>query len=135
VNDLSLAEYRSLAQFRRSLRLFLRFSEEAAREAGLTPAQHQLLLAVKGHAGEEPPSIGDLAESLQLRHHSTVELIDRAQTAGLVERRTDPNDQRRHLVILTKPGARVLARLSWLHRTELRRFRDEVLAHLDAITS
>src|SRR5947208_2478140 len=94
-------EYQALAQFRHSLRVFVAFSEEAARSVGLTPAQHQLLLAVRGHVGGGAPAIGDLAAALQLRHHSTVELVGRAEAAGLVERHPDPTDQRRHRVTLT----------------------------------
>jgi DNA-binding MarR family transcriptional regulator len=123
-------DYRSLAGFRRSLRTFLRFSEDAARSVGLTPAQHQLLLAVKGHPGGGSPSIGDAAEALQLRHHSAVELVDRAEAAGLVERRVDPADARRQLLALTADGEARLEELSWLHRDELRRFRVEVMDHL-----
>jgi DNA-binding MarR family transcriptional regulator len=124
---LSDREYRALARFRHALRVFQRFSEEAAREANVTPAQHQLLLAVRGHAHEEPPIIGDLADALQVRHHSVVELIDRAQSSGLVWRAPDPDDQRRQQVYLTDLGRDVLERLSVFHRDELRRFRREML--------
>jgi DNA-binding MarR family transcriptional regulator len=131
---LSRLEYETLARFRRALRVFVRFSEDAARAQGLTPAQHQLLLAVKGHPGPDPPSISDLAESLQLRTHSAVELVQRAASAGLVRRRADPADGRRQLLDLTPLGERHLAHLSLLHRAELRRFRTEmvdVLRELD----
>src|SRR5215510_4414957 len=107
-------EYKALAGFRRSLRAFLRFSEDAARSVGMTPAQHQLLLAVKGYSGEGMPSIGDAADALQLRHHSAVELVDRAEAAGLLERRVDPDDARRHLLMLTADGEAKLEKLSWL---------------------
>ena len=130
---LSERDYRTLAEFRHALRVFLRFSEDAARQVGLTPAQHQLLLAAKGHAGDGPPAIGDVAESLQLRHHSAVELVDRAEGAGLVERRPDPADARRHLLVLTADGEAKLAQLSWLHRDELRRFRQDLVQHLAAL--
>jgi DNA-binding MarR family transcriptional regulator len=123
-------EYRALARFRRSLRSFLHFSEQAAKEAGLTPTQHQLLLAIKGSYSEEPPTIGDVADWLKLRHHSAVELIDRAETAGLVQRITDSEDHRRQRLTLTEFGSERLASLSSLHREELRRFRDEVIAVL-----
>jgi DNA-binding MarR family transcriptional regulator len=118
-----MAEYQSLARFRRALRVFLHFSETAAREAGLTPAQHQLMLAVKGWEGARPPSIGDLAATLLLRHHSTVELVSRGEEAGMVVRRPDALDGRRQRVHLTARGEEKLARLSALHREELRRFR------------
>ena len=124
----------ALARFRHALRVFQRFSEDAARRAGLTPAQHQLLLAVKGWAGDEPPTIGDVADVLQLKHHSAVELVQRAAAAGLVETAADPADGRRQLLALTDAGEAKLASLSLLHRDELRRFRPEmndVLRELD----
>ena len=133
MGDVSEAEYRALAQFRRSLRKFLSFSEHAARQAGLTPSQHQLLLAVKGHEPETDPSIGELAISLGLRHNSMAELVDRAQAADLIKRYTDPADGRRHLVVLTPVGEERLARLSTVHRDELRRFRTEIAAHLERL--
>jgi DNA-binding MarR family transcriptional regulator len=127
-------EYRSLAQFRHALRVFQRFSEEAARAEGLTPSQHQLLLAVRGWDGGAGPSTSDLADALQLKLHSVVELAQRAEAAGLVERSVDPVDGRRQLVALTPLGSEKLASLSLLHRDELRRFRAEmvdVLRELD----
>ena len=125
-DDLADGEYRALAHFRYALRKFLRFSEEEARRAGLTPAQHQLLLVVRGFTDEQPPSVSDLAERLQQRHHSAVELVDRAEAAGLVWREEDRADRRRHLVRLTAEGAATLARLSVAHREELRRFEREM---------
>jgi DNA-binding MarR family transcriptional regulator len=130
---LTTRDYRTLATFRRALRVFLRFSEEAARGAGLTPAQHQLLLAIRGHDGDRPPSIGELADALQQRHHSTVELADRAEAAGLVRRQVDPTDARRQLIELTDRGEEMLASLSVLHRDELRRFREEMLDVLNEL--
>lgn len=127
-------DYRALARFRYAMRVFQRFSEQAARDVGTTPAQHQLLLAIRGHAGDGSPVVGDLAEALQLRHHSVVELIDRADAAGLVHRMPDPEDQRRQHVQLTDAGTKLLERLSMVHRDELRRFRsqmNEVLRELD----
>lgn len=126
--------YRSLARFRHALRVFVRFSELSARDVGLTPAQHQLLLAVRGWAGSSAPAIGDLAEMLQSRPHSTLELARRAEEAGLVALATAADDRRRQLVTLTDLGEERLAQLSVLHRDELRRFRDEmdlVLKELD----
>jgi DNA-binding MarR family transcriptional regulator len=128
------ADYKALAQFRHAMRVFQRFSEQAARGAGLTPAQHQLLLSVRGHPGGQPPAISDIAESLQLRHHSVVELIDRAESAALVRRATDRVDQRKQRIMLTPRGRTVLEKLSAVHRDELRRFRREmvdVLGELD----
>jgi DNA-binding MarR family transcriptional regulator len=123
---LTEAEYRALAEFRHALRIFLRFSEEAARGEGLTPNQHQLLLAIRGYPETRPPTITDVAELLQLQHHSVVELVDRAVDAQLVKRKVDREDRRRHRLTLTPKGSRILARLSESHRDELRRFRDEM---------
>lgn len=122
-------DYRALAEFRHALRVFLRFSEDAARAEGLTPAQHQLLLAIRGHQ-EAAPSVGDLAEVLQVRNNSVVGLVDRADAAGLTTSATDPQDGRRRLVSLAPDGLAVLERLSGRHRDELRRFRDEMTAVL-----
>jgi DNA-binding MarR family transcriptional regulator len=127
------AEYRALAQFRRALRSFLHFSEEAAKAAGLTPTQHQLLLAIRGADTSQPPTIGEVADWLKLRHHSTVELVDRAERAGLLQRIPDPDDHRRQRLTLTKLGKTRLDALSTLHREELRRFREEGFASLRAL--
>jgi DNA-binding MarR family transcriptional regulator len=124
---LSTADYQALARFRRALRRFQRFSETAARRADLTPAQHQLLLAIRGHDADTPPTVADVAESLQLKHHSTVELIDRASSNGLVVRHADADDARRVRLSLTDHGRAKLAELSVQHREELRRFRSEMI--------
>ncbi len=113
-------DFEALAAFRAGLRRFLRFSEEAARSAGLTPQQHQLLVAIRGHAGEEPPTIGELAEALQIRHHSAVELVDRVELRGYVSRATSPIDNRRVHVSLTRAGDTVLRQLTDTHRREHR---------------
>ncbi len=127
-------EYRSLAEFRYALRRFLSFSEDAARERGLTPTQHQLLLAIRGaEATGDSPSLTDLAERLHTRLHSTGELVGRAIEHGLVERHTDPNDARRVLLSTTAQGREHLEELSLLHRRELRRFRSTMNEVLDAI--
>jgi DNA-binding MarR family transcriptional regulator len=119
------ADYARLLEFRTGLRRFMRWSEQQAAAAGLTPAQHQLLLAVRGHRGPDgrggDPTIGDVADHLLLRHHSAVELVDRAVAAGLVERRPDPSDQRLVRLVLSPAGAQRLAHLSALHVEELRR--------------
>jgi len=128
-DELSNAEYRVLARFRYALRVFLRFSEDAANAAGVTANQHQLLLAIRGYPTGSP-TISDLAEWLQLKHHSTVELIGRAVEADLVIRQTDATDRRRQRLALTPRGAEILASLSAVHEEELRRFRDEMAAVL-----
>lgn len=115
------ADYRHLLALRTGLRRFLRWSEEQARAAGLTPAQHQLLLAVRGHEGSQPPTVGDLAEHLLLSPHGTVQLLDRASAAGLVTRARDAADRRVVRVRLTPEGDRVLASLAARHLDELRR--------------
>ena len=114
-------DYRRLLGFRTELRRFLRWSEDEARAAGLTPAQHQLLLTVRGHPDPAGPTIGELAEYLVLRHHSVVELIDRAGKAGLVERVGDEADHRVVRLRLTDRGEQAIEQLSRLHLEELRR--------------
>ena len=113
-------DYRAILRFRTRIRRFLAWSGAQARAAGITPAQHQLLLAVRGHDDAEGPTIGDIADYLQLRHHSAVGLVDRAEAAGLVRRAGDPHDRRLAHVQLRAKGALVLERLTALHVSELR---------------
>jgi DNA-binding MarR family transcriptional regulator len=118
--DQTRIDYRALAQFRFELRRFQHFSESAAQAVGVEPQQHQLMLALKGLATrDEPPTIGNVAEWLQIRHHSAVELVDRAVARGLVRRQPDPTDRRQVLVELTAAGDALLRDLSALHRHEL----------------
>jgi len=119
--SLTDAEYRRLLEFRDGLRRFLRWSETEAAAAGLTPAQHQLMLAIRGHDDAQDPTVGDVAEHLQLRHHSAVGLVDRAEEAGLVRRSSDADDQRIVRLSLSPLGHRRLERLAALHLEELRR--------------
>lgn len=112
-------DFEHLLAFRVSLRRFERWSENQARAEGLTHAQHQLLVAIRGHPGSEPPTVSDLADYLLLRHHSTVELVDRAESAGLVRRTADDQDARRVRVRLTPKGRRVLNELTPAHLAEL----------------
>jgi DNA-binding MarR family transcriptional regulator len=119
-------DYRRLLQFRVDLRRFLHWSEEMAEKAGVTPAQHQLLLAVRGHNGAEGPTIGDVAGYLLLRHHSAVGLADRAVKAGLIERREDPVDRRMVRLSLSALGSQTLERLSELHLEEIKRLAPRV---------
>lgn len=135
---LTSTDYENLLAFRTSLRRFLHWSQARAREVGLTPAQHQLLLAVKGHRGSDGPTVGDLAEYLMLRHHSTVELIDRAEAAGLVERLGDVADGRVARIRLTADGEERLSRLAQAHLDELRHLApvlDQVVAQWDTAAS
>lgn len=125
-------DYVALAAFRRTLRIFLAFSEEAARAAGLTPQQHQALLAIRGAAGSET-TVGELAVSLLLKPHTAVGLADRLARAGLVRRKPDATDRRRVLLALTAKGERVLKKLSATHLSEIRRNAGELadaLRHL-----
>jgi DNA-binding MarR family transcriptional regulator len=117
---LSDSDYQQLLAYRDSLRQFLYWSEQQAFDAGITPAQHQLLLAIRGHAGGTP-TIGDVADHLLLRHHSVVGLVDRAERAGLVERRVDADDHRLVRLRLTASGSRRLAALAAAHLDELNR--------------
>lgn len=117
--DLSDAEFQQLLALRTGLRRFLRWSEAQARMAGLTPAQHQLLLAVRGHSQREGPTIGELADYLILRHHSASELVDRAEAAGLVRRNADAANASVVRVTLTALGNRKLGDLTATHLQEL----------------
>jgi DNA-binding MarR family transcriptional regulator len=121
--EISKADYEALHAFRHALRRFMHFSEEGARAAGLTAQQHQLLLAVKGQPGRDWATITDLAESLQIRHHAAVGLVDRCARAGLVVRTQSPNDRRQVHVTLTNKGEEVLAGLSTRNRRELQTLR------------
>lgn len=131
--DISLSDYRALAEFRYQIRCFLHFSEQVARKAGLESQQHQVLLALKGIPQEKQASISYLAERLQLQHHSTVELVDRLAERGLVQRRRDETDQRRVLVDLTLRGEEILRELSVHHRTELQSAGPALVKALEAL--
>ncbi len=124
------AEYQRLAAFRYAIRKFVRFSEQASRGAGLTPQQHQALLAIKGQSNDERATISDLAEWMQLEHHTVVELVDRMVASGLVSREPNPKDRREVLVSLTPRGEDVLARLSKVTRDQLRRLAPTMQAML-----
>lgn len=128
-------DYELLAEFRATLRGFLAFSEDAARHAGLTPRQHQALLAIKGSPAKAPVSIGDLAERLQLRHNTTVELANRLSDAGLIARVSDAADKRRVWLKVTPKGEARLAALSAAHLDDLRRMRQVLRRLLDRLDS
>jgi DNA-binding MarR family transcriptional regulator len=112
-------DFERLLELRTGLRRFLRWSEQQARAAGLTPAKHQLLLAIKGHPGAEAPTVGEVADYLVLRHHSAVGLIDRAVADGLVKRVTDDSNRSIVRVALTKAGSAKLDALAEAHIQEL----------------
>ncbi len=118
---LSEDDYRRLLEFRIAVRKFLAYSKEQAASVGLTPTQHQLLLAIRGHHEPDGPNIRDVAECLLLKHHSAVELVDRAVDAGLIERRVDPRDQRAVRLALTRTGRSKLERVSRANIAEIAR--------------
>ncbi len=117
--DLADEQYARLSQLRTGLRRFLHWSGEQAEAHGLTPAQHQLLLAIRGSGARRGPTIGELSDALVLRHHSVVGLVDRAQRAGLVVRRRDPNRHSLVHVRLTERGRSALRGLALVHRREI----------------
>lgn len=129
---ISKQEYEALAAFRYAIRQFLRAREEAARKVGITPQQQQALLAVKGFPGRDSASIGELAERLQIRHHSAVGLVDRLEAQGLVLR-THGEDRRYVYVSLTEKGENALHQLTAPHRDEIRQIGEnltELMEHL-----
>jgi DNA-binding MarR family transcriptional regulator len=127
-------DYTSLAEFRYQIRRFLHFSEQAARTAGIEPHQHQLLLALKGLArSEEPPTIGILAERLQIQHHSAVELVQRLEDRRLISRSRSPADRRQVLIQLTPHGEAELEKLTMCHLAELRTNGPVLVAALEGL--
>ncbi|HEX5400497.1 MAG TPA: MarR family transcriptional regulator [Verrucomicrobiae bacterium] len=123
---LNKAQYETLAAFRYALRKFIHFSEAAAQAAGITPQQHQALLAIKGFPGRDQVTVSELAERLQLRHHSVVGLIDRLVTEKFVVRAPSKEDRRQVMIQLTRRGEQTLANLSTIHRTQLKRLGPEL---------
>jgi DNA-binding MarR family transcriptional regulator len=132
VTPLADEEYTKLLAFRTGLRQFLRWSEDQAATVGLTPAQHQLLLAIRGHPDSRGPSVGELADYLCTRHHSAVQLIDRTEQLGLIARNRSHSDDRRVVrLTLTKAAQDKLTLLSTTHVEELRRLATLVNALVD----
>jgi DNA-binding MarR family transcriptional regulator len=113
------ADYERLAELRYGLRRFLHWSEQQCRRAGITPTQHQLLLAIRSSRDERGATVGEVADVLIIRHHSAVGLIDRAQEAGLITRERDPDTQSIVHLKLTEFGALTLSALSEVHLREL----------------
>jgi len=132
-SKVTLSDTRALAAFRYELRLFLAFSEQAARDAGIEPQQHQLLLALGGLPPRQRPNIRTLATRLCVQHHTAVALVDKLSERGLVRRERSTEDKREVLVRLTEPGADLLQQLSRLHRAHLQRVGPEMVAALAAI--
>ena len=129
-NDLKHSDYAALADFRYQIRRFLHFSEQAARNAGVEPQHHQLMLAIRGAEVGNGSRITDLAERLQLRHHSAVELVGRLEEKDLVQRSRSDADRREVYVSLTPRGEQVLRELTLFHREELRSAAPALIASL-----
>jgi DNA-binding MarR family transcriptional regulator len=126
-------EYESLSAFRYALRRFLRFSEEAADAVGLTPHQHQALLAVKGFPGRDYVTNGELAERLQIKHHSAVGLVNRLEAQGLIARKQGDSDRREVYLTLTRRGADLLEQLTAVHQEELQHVAPQLSAILEGL--
>lgn len=124
--QITKSHYESLAALRYALRKFLNFSQAAAVRSGLTQQQHQALLAIKGFPGRDYVSVKELAERLQLRHHSTVGLVDRLTRGRLVIRAVSATDRRRVELRLTARGEKVIEQLSAIHLQELRQVGPEL---------
>jgi len=123
--------YETQAAFRFALRQFLRFSETAARDVGLTPQQYQALLAIRGYPGRDRVRVGELAERLQIHAHSAVGLADRLTAKGLAVRTRSTADRRHVFIRLTPRGIRILERVSAANRGELRRLRPQLTQLLE----
>lgn len=133
MSRISLHDYRSLAALRYEIRKFLAFSEQAARDAGIEPQQHQLLLCVRGLPEGMSPTIGAVAERLCVQHHTTVALVDKLEARGLLRRERGLVDRRQVMLRLTPAGDAVLRRLSALHREQLRTVGPEMASALRGI--
>jgi DNA-binding MarR family transcriptional regulator len=118
--DLGQSDYQALAEFRYRIRAFLSFSEHTAHSVGLEPQQHQLMLVIKGFGRDGRLTISELADKMKLRHHSTVELVNRTEKSGLVARARAQHDRRHVFVSLTPRGEAVLQELTIYHLEELR---------------
>lgn len=128
-------DFKALAELRLQIRRYLHFSEQAARRAGLEPQQQQLLLAIKGLRADQQPTIGEMAERMQLRHHSAVELADRMAARRLVKRVRSTEDARVVLLKITPKGERLLHGLVLEHREELRSRGPRLLKALRSLVS
>jgi DNA-binding MarR family transcriptional regulator len=132
-HDLTREQYRELAEFRRQIRRFLHFSETTAKEHGVEPQQHQLLLAVHGLPEDVKPTIREIASSLFIQHHSAVELVNRLERTGAIARHPGTDDKREVLIRLTPAGRAILRKLAMAHRTELERTGPELATALKTI--
>jgi DNA-binding MarR family transcriptional regulator len=134
MKKLTLLDYQALAEFRYQIRKFLRFSEKAVQSAGLERGQYQLMLTIKGIPEGVRPRIRELANRLQIQHHSAVELINRLERGGYVRRERAPDDRREVLLALTPKGERVLGELALHHHEELRSAAPSLVASLRRVT-
>ena len=133
MKKLSLSDYQALAEFRYQIRRFLHFSEQVVKQSGLERGQYQLMLAIKGMPAGVRPRIRELANRMQIRHHSTVELVNRLEAGGFVHRTRAEDDRREVLLALTAKGERVLGELALHHHDELRSAAPELAAALRRI--
>jgi DNA-binding MarR family transcriptional regulator len=132
-DDLTDADYEALSNLRYTLRRFMDFSASAAQEEGLPAQQHQALLAIRGHRGDDAMTIGILAERLLIAPHSATELVGRLVAAGYVARHTDPADKRRQTLELTEKSDAVLKRLTAIHLTEIREMAPKLIDMLQSL--
>ena len=130
---LCLEQYRDLAEFRRQIRKFLHFSEATAKEHGIEPQQHQLLLTVQGLPEGARPTIREIASRLFIQHHSAVELVNRLESAGAIARRPGTEDKREVWLRLTPTGRSILRKLAMEHRIELERSGPELARALYSV--
>jgi DNA-binding MarR family transcriptional regulator len=131
--DLTLEEYRNLAEFRRQIRRFCHFSETVARDHGIEPHQHQLLLAVHGLREGVRPTIREIASRLYLQHHSAVELANRLESTGAIARESGAEDKREVWIRLTPRGRALLRKLAVAHRNELEKSGPELARALQSV--
>jgi DNA-binding MarR family transcriptional regulator len=134
-STITKTEYEVLAEFRYTLRQFMSFSERAAKEVGLTPQQHQALLAIRGFPGREQITIRELSQRLQIKHHSTVGLVNRLEAEKLITRSPAKDDRRKVLISLTARGLSILKKLSDIHRQELQRLSPQLRSLLKGINA
>ena len=125
--------YKLMAEFRYQIRRFLRFSEETARAGGLEPQQYQLMLSLKGMPADVRPRIGELAERLQIQHHSTVELVDRLARRGLIKRRRSDSDRREVFLELSARGDKLVQEMGLRHWEEYRKLAPDLVASLKKV--
>jgi len=127
------SQYETLAAFRYALRRFMHFSEEAAQAAGITPQQYQALLAIRGFPGRDKVTVGELAERLQLRHHSAVGLVDRLVAEKLAVRVPSDKDRRQVLIQLTGRGETMVEKIAFVHRNQLKQIGPEISRLLERL--